>query len=278
MAETASGFEGREFPMYEEDFWALSKLAYKHTGIVLGEHKKNLVYGRLSRRIRGLNLSSFKDYIALIESGKHAEFDAFLNAITTNLTSFFRESHHFDFLKSTIIPELEKKATSRVRVWSAGCSTGEEPYSIAMTFKENYAQLKHLKILATDLDANVLRHGKQGVYDASRFDGLNSNQYSAHFKKDNASQNYQAKQYLKDMIVFNRLNLLGRWPMKGTFDVIFCRNVLIYFDKETQKKLIARYLEKLEPNGYLIIGHSENISRLTEGLNFLGQTIYQKKY
>jgi chemotaxis protein methyltransferase CheR len=270
-------FVDREFPMLEEDFWALSKLAYQHTGIVLGEHKKNLVYGRLSRRIRQLKLSSFKEYISLIESGTHAEFDEFLNTITTNLTSFFREEHHFDYLKSTIFPHIQSQRNETVRIWSAGCSTGEEPYSIALTVKNHFSQPSKVKILATDLDANVLKHGREGIYEASRLEGVNADLLKGHFKRDPKTGSVVAKDSLKEMIVFNRLNLLGNWPMKGLFDVIFCRNVLIYFDKETQIKLVGRYLNQLKSNGYLIIGHSENISRMHSDIEFIGQTIYRKR-
>jgi len=272
------GFERREFPMLEEDFWVLSKLAYAHTGIVLGEHKKNLVYGRLSRRIRSLNLSSFKEYIALIETGTHDEFDNFLNAITTNLTSFFREEHHFEFLKSDIFPNLKTSGKTKVRIWSAGCSTGEEPYSIAMTVREFFHKPDSVKILATDLDANVLKHGRAGLYDASRIEGVDVSLIKKFFKREKSTGDVCAKPIVRDHIVFNRLNLLGKWPMKNQFDIIFCRNVLIYFDKDTQKKLVNRYVEQLGPKGYLIIGHSENISRLTDSLDFIGQTIYRKRF
>jgi chemotaxis protein methyltransferase CheR len=271
-------FENREFPMYEDDFWAISQLSYRHTGIVLGEHKKNLVYGRLSRRIRLLKLASFKEYIQIIDSGKHEEFDEFLNAITTNLTSFFREEHHFDYLKSTILPDIQKAGADKVRIWSAGCSTGEEPYSIALTVQKHFSKPKNVKILATDLDANVLKHGRTGLYDASRIEGVDASLLKGHFRRDKATGSVTAKESLKDMIVFNRLNLLGEWPMKGQFDVIFCRNVLIYFDKETQKSLVQRYVSVLKPKGYLIIGHSENITRLNEDIEFIGQTIYRKRF
>jgi chemotaxis protein methyltransferase CheR len=271
-------FENREFPMYEDDFWAISQLSYRHTGIVLGEHKKNLVYGRLSRRIRHLGMASFKDYIQLIDTGTHEEFDEFLNAITTNLTSFFREEHHFDYLQSTILPHIQKEGSNTVRIWSAGCSTGEEPYSIALTVHKHFNKPKNVKILATDLDANVLKHGRAGVYDASRVEGLDANRLKGHFRRDKSTGSVTAKESLKDMIVFNRLNLLGDWPMKGQFDVIFCRNVLIYFDKETQKSLVQRYVNILKPKGYLIIGHSENITRLNEDIEFIGQTIYRKRF
>jgi chemotaxis protein methyltransferase CheR len=271
-------FENREFPMYEEDFWAISQLAYRHTGIVLGEHKKNLVYGRLSRRIRLLKMASFRDYIQAIDDGTHEEFDEFLNTITTNLTSFFREEHHFDYLKSTILPQIQQSGSSSVRIWSAGCSTGEEPYSIALTIQRHFNKPKNVKILATDLDANVLKHGREGIYDSSRIEGVDIDMLKGHFKRDKNTGAVTAKESLKNMIVFNRLNLLGEWPMKGKFDVIFCRNVLIYFDKETQKRLIDRYVDVLKPKGYLIIGHSENITRLSESIEFIGQTIYRKRY
>lgn len=269
-------FESREFPMSEEDFWTLSKLAYQHTGIVLEAHKKNLVYGRLSRRIRELNLTSFSEYISLISDSRDAEFDSFINAITTNLTSFFREKHHFDYLKSTVFPFLISQKPDRVRFWSAGCSTGEEPYSLAITIHDHFSLRDRVKILATDLDANVLTQGRNGCYDSSRVEALPRQMLEKHFVANHEAETVTVAENLRDMIVFNRLNLLGRWPMKGEFDVIFCRNVLIYFDKETQKKLVKRYVEKLKPRGFLMIGHSENISRLNDDLEFIGQTIYRK--
>lgn len=271
-------FTDREFPMTEEDFWSLSKLAYQHTGIVLAEHKKNLVYGRLSRRIRNLGLANFNDYIELIKDGQHNEFDAFLNAITTNLTSFFREMHHFDFLRDTVFPELLRKKDSKIRIWSAGCSTGDEPYSISMTLADHFKNPGKVKILATDLDANVLQHGRLGVYDQARVEGLPKELLRRHFRRDRENGSVLVKDHIKEPVVFNRLNLLAEWPMKGQFDVIFCRNVLIYFDKETQAKLINRYTGCLKSRGYLIIGHSENISRLSNDFEFIGQTIYQKRF
>jgi len=270
-------FINREFPMYNEDFWALSKLAHKSAGIVLGEHKKNLVYGRISRRIRKLSLSSFKEYIAFVDGGKNKEFDEFLNTITTNLTSFFREGHHFDFLISDVIPQWEKERLSKVRIWSAGCSTGEEPYSIAMTMLKHYSRSDSLKILATDLDSNVLEHGRAGIYEYERLNGLDPGIVKKYFRKNDQKQQVLVKDELKNMITFNRLNLLGKWPIKNQFDVIFCRNVLIYFDRETQSALINRYVQQLKPGGYLIIGHSENVTRMSDEIDFIGHTIYQKR-
>ncbi len=270
-------FEQREFPMRDEDFWSLSRIAYQHTGIVLGEHKKNLVYGRLSRRLRRLSLKNFAEYVALLESGNPEEFDEFVNTVTTNLTSFFRENHHFAFLKTTIFSDWVQSGKSNFLIWSAGCSTGEEPYSIAITVTDHFPKPKAVKILATDLDANVLRHARNGVYEYSRIEGLEKSLLSQHFQRDKQSNTVLVKPHLREKIVFNRLNLLGNWPMKKKFDVIFCRNVLIYFDKETQTRLVARYVDQLSSRGYLIIGHSENITRLNTDLEFVGQTIYRRR-
>lgn len=268
-------FTQREFPMSDQDFWALSDIAYKHTGIVLGEHKKNLVYGRLSRRIRALKLVSFGAYIDKIKDGKDVEFNEFLNTITTNLTSFFREPHHFEFMRDTLIPTWALQ--DKVMIWSAGCSTGEEPYSIAMTLAEYSSLSKKTKLLATDLDSNVLRHGRDGSYEKNRFEGMQKTLVEKYFRTVDGGQSFQVVDSLRKIITFNRLNLLGDWPIRKQFDVIFCRNVLIYFDKETQKELIARFVNQLKPQGFLIIGHSENIVRLNDQIKFLGKTIYQKQ-
>ncbi len=273
-----SEFQQREFPMTDADFWSLSELAYKHTGIVLGEHKKNLVYGRLSRRLRRLKIANFKDYVQLLESGDAVEFDEFLNTVTTNLTSFFREGHHFAYLRETVLPLIQTQNPSKVRIWSAGCSTGEEPYSIAMTIRDYFNKPNSVKILATDLDRNVLQHARTGVYEASRVESLPAGIINNHFIVDKGMGNVTVNDKLKSMIVFNRLNLLGNWPITKKFDVIFCRNVLIYFDRETQQKLISRYVDQLNSKGFLFIGHSENISRENTDLEFIGQTIYRKKY
>ena len=269
-------FLSREFPMTENNFQCIAKIAFEVTGIVLGEHKKDLVYSRISRRIRTLKLTNFDQYINIIEDNNHQEFTSFVNSITTNLTSFFRESHHFDFLKSTAFPELKKQGKSPL-IWSAGCSTGEEPYSIAMTLDEFYpgGGFGGAKILATDLDSNVLDTGRSGVYEASRIEALDDKLKKKYFKFNNDQVAVNDK--LKTNIQFNRLNLLGPWPMKKKFDIIFCRNVIIYFNKETQKELFTRYSNMLNQNGYLIIGHSENLHGVLDQFESLGKTIYRKK-
>jgi len=270
----------REFTMSDEDFTKVTDLAFEYTGIVLGPQKRDMVYGRIARRLRVLGLSDVSDYIPLINKSSQEEVGKFINAITTNLTSYFREQHHFDFLKKTVCPELVKiKASSKkVRVWSAGCSTGEESYSIAITLSESI-NLKSwdCKILATDLDSQVLEKASHGVYDIDRIESLSSEMKKRWFLSDsNHSDIVKVKPSLQQLISFKRLNLLESWPMKGQFDIIFCRNVLIYFNTETQNKLFERYASALNDNGYLIIGHSESISLNCPYFKPIGQTIYQK--
>ena len=269
-------FVSREFPMTEKNFQSIAKIAYEVTGIVLGEHKKDLVYSRISRRIRTLKLTNFDDYIHVIQDQNDQEFTSFVYSITTNLTSFFRELHHFDFLKSTALPELKKKGKAPL-IWSAGCSTGEEPYSIAITLDGFYpgGGFGGAKVLATDLDSNVLDTGRSGIYEGARIEGLDKDLKKKYFKFNNDQVAVNDK--LKKNIQFNRLNLLGPWPMRKKFDIIFCRNVIIYFNKATQKELFIRYSKILNENGYLIIGHSESLHGVLDQFESLGKTIYRKK-
>lgn len=270
----------REFLMSEKDFNLISELAYDYTGIVLGDHKQDMVYGRLARRMRDLGLNTFSDYCALISDPKAPEISRFINAITTNLTSFFREEHHFDFLRDKGLVELERTNKDRkIRAWSAGCSTGEEPYSISMTLNE-YLPFKtwDVKILATDLDSNVLHKASQGIYDKERVDGLSKGRLKKWFLSDrNHTDIVKVAGCLQDLVRFKRLNLLESWPMKGRFDFIFCRNVMIYFNDETQQVLLNRFADVLKPRGYLFIGHSENLHDAGKRFDSLGKTIYQLK-
>ena len=275
-----TGGHTREFSMSESDFKIISELAYKYTGIVLGPHKMDMVYGRLARRLRALNLTSVSDYIVLIEKEHQEEISQFINAITTNLTSFFREKHHFDFLSKSILPDLLKTNDSsrKIRAWSAGCSTGEEPYSISITLRDCY-NLKNwdCKILATDLDSQVLQKAQSGIYEVDRIESLSKDLKSKWFMRDvNHPDIVKVKPSLQELISFKRLNLLEDWPMKGTFDFIFCRNVLIYFNTETQNLLFEKYAKALKQGGYLIIGHSESISLDCSFFKPIGQTVYQK--
>lgn len=271
-------FENKEFSMTDTDYKYISKTVYDECGIVLSDQKKDMVYSRIARRIRALNLLNFAEYIKYLEANKASEFVECINAITTNLTSFFREPHHFEFLTKTVLPEIKKNHAldRRVRIWSAGCSTGMEPYSIAMTLGNSFPASWDFKILATDLDTNVLQTAKNGVYEGQNVTGISDTLLKAHFLQDGGGERYKVKNKLREFITFKQLNLLNDWPMKGEFDVIFCRNVVIYFDMETKNELFKRYAQLLRPNGYLILGHSETMSRELTEFKSVGRTIYQK--
>ncbi len=272
----------RQYEFSDSDFNYFRKIADRLTGIHLADNKKELVYGRVTRRLRALRLQSFSDYIALLESGDASELEQFTNMITTNLTSFFREMHHFDFLTQDVIPTLMKNKPrgSRIRIWSAGCSTGEEPYSIAMALRESIPGLAgwDVKILATDLDSEVLAHGAAGVYADDRVNGIPSIYLEKYFEKGrgpNAGK-VRVKEEVRNMITFRRLNLMENWPMKGPMDVIFCRNVVIYFDKPTQTRLFAKFFNILADDGRLFVGHSEALYKVTDKFELLGKTVYKK--
>lgn len=272
----------RDFDFTVRDFKFIRDLVFETTGIVLSEIKRDMVYGRLSRRIRALGLTKFSQYCDILKSEDHLELKEFTNAITTNLTSFFRENHHFEGLKNIILPKLlAEKADRKIRIWSAGCSTGEEPYSIAMTVKETVpaSQDWDIKILATDLDTNVLDKAASGVYDAERVAGIPKQRLKHWFHRGKGANDGVVKVVaeLRDMITFRQLNLMHEWPMSGTFDIIFCRNVVIYFDKATQKILFDRYSNILSGNGYLFLGHSESMFKVANSFNLIGKTIYQNK-
>ncbi len=270
----------REFTMSDESFKTVSELAYQYTGIVFGDHKKDMVYGRLARRMRELGLKDMTDYCPLITDSGHDEVSKFINAITTNLTSFFREPHHFDFLEDTFCEEVIRSSKgSKIRGWSAACSTGEEPYSAAITLSEKLIGTHwDCKILATDLDSKVLEHASHGIYDKDRIKSLTADRKKKWFLSDpNRPDVVKVKPSLQAMIKFKRLNLLEGWPMKGPFDFIFCRNVFIYFDLPTQQKILNGFAEKLRPGGYLFIGHSENLHDAGKHFDSLGKTIYQRR-
>ncbi len=263
--------------MTDENFNFLSGVAFDISGIVLGEHKKELVYSRIARRIRKLNLLNFNQYCQYLDDHREVETNEFLNSITTNLTSFFRESHHFEYLAKTVIPEWKKtKIGKPIRIWSSACSTGPEPYSIAITVKKNMdVKQFDVKILATDLDSEVLAKGRAGEYALKDIEQLPKD-YLTSFVRNEKSGMGMIKPDLKELIKFNRLNLLGPWPMKTQFDVIFCRNVVIYFNKETQKELFDRLADSLIDGGYLFIGHSETLHGVTNRFESIGRTIYKK--
>lgn len=270
----------QEYAFTDAHFDLLRKLVGKYAGISLNDTKRQLVYGRLARRIRAMNLSGFDAYCELVRDEDSPEIENFINAITTNLTSFFRENHHFECLAQQVVPTLLKTnaASRRIRIWSAGCSTGEEPYSIAMTLHEALAGVQgwDVKILATDIDSNVVATAAAGVYPANRQQGVSEARMKRFFTgAGGASGNMRLKDEVRSMIRFAPLNLMEQWPFKGPFDVIFCRNVVIYFDKETQGRLFGRYADVLARHGYLFIGHSETMFGTCTRFDLIGRTTYR---
>lgn len=270
----------REFDLTDADFDALRALVHRETGISLAVNKRNLVYSRLSRRLRALKLPSFAAYRELLEGGNSREMVEFINAITTNLTSFFRESHHFDYLKQQVLAPMANRPGQRMRIWSAGCSTGEEPYSIAMSVCEALgdAPRADVRILATDLDSDVLSRARAGKYTPDTLKTVDAARRSRFFEEvhENGATRYAVKPMLSRLITFNQLNLMHELPMRGPLDVIFCRNVVIYFDKETQRRLFQRYARLQRPGDLLFIGHSESMFKVSEAYTLIGRTIYRR--
>lgn len=268
----------REFEFTAGDFQRIRTLLYQHAGITLADSKRELVYGRLVRRLRQLRLASFSDYLELVDAGGSAEIQQFCNALTTNLTAFFREQHHFDWLAQTCLPALltRNAAARRIRIWSAGCSTGEEPYSIAMTLLEALGDLRgwDIRILATDIDSEVLARAQQGVYDAERVARMDSRRLARWFRADGAR--HAVVPELRSLIAFRQLNLIADWPFKGPFDVIFCRNVIIYFDKDTQRRIIGHMAAMQRAGDHLVLGHSESLLGVSSDYEPAGQTIHKK--
>lgn len=271
----------REFHLSESEFNRLRELVHRHTGIALSKAKRELVYGRLVKRLRALGLDSFGEYCRLVEGEHPEELEALTNAITTNLTAFFREEHHFHQLaRETLAERQEYNATTRrLRLWSSACSTGEEPYSIAIVLRETLGHLRNwdVRVLATDIDSNVVSHAADGIYSADRLKGVSVARRQRWFRQHPSGGDlYSVASELKDLITFNQLNLFDPWPMRGYFDVIFCRNVVIYFDKPTQRMLFDRMAEVQEPGAWLFIGHSENLQNVTSRYQLVGRTVYRR--
>jgi chemotaxis protein methyltransferase CheR len=283
VAQEASAGLIREFAFTDDDFRNLAKLAYQQTGITLADTKRNLVYGRLSRRLRALGLASFRDYWKFLAEDP-TELERFINSISTNLTRFFREVHHFEHLGSEVArpyAEASRKGRGgRLRIWSAGCSTGEEPYSIAAVLVREIAgaERQDVRILATDIDTDVLSKCRQAVYPESSLDDIPPTFRSAFEKNREAgsAQTISPVASARSLTVFKQLNLLHSWPIKGHFDAIFCRNVMIYFDGPTKTALVERFMQQLRPNGFLYIGHSESLIGNVQGLSLIGRTTYRR--
>jgi chemotaxis protein methyltransferase CheR len=281
MAGGADSLITREYPFSDQDFQRVRRMVYEQTGIALSDSKRQLVYGRLSRRLRALQLRTFDVYLEQVESGDEEELRHFRNAITTNLTSFFRENHHFEFLANQLLPHLEfhNRDSRRIRIWSAGCSTGEEPYSIAMVMHEAAGQLLRnwdVRILATDIDTNVLEHARRGSYAGERLEKLEGGRMLRFFERESEPDQYRICDPVRQLVTFNELNLVGDWPMRGPFDVIFCRNVVIYFDRNTQRQIIGRMEGLQRPGDYLILGHSESLLDISTLYRLVGNTIHRR--
>lgn len=271
----------RQALLNHDTFQRFRALVYRESGIQLTNHKRVMFASRLNKRLSELGLTSFEDYYALVvDASNDAELRVMLDCISTNLTEFFREPRHFSFLRNRVLPELvENKA---VRIWSAACSSGEEPYSIAMTVADACGSLavRHCRILASDISTRMLATAAAGLYPSARVRSLNPSVLRRHFlqARDVRTDLVKVKPHLADMIVFRRINLMeDRYPIKGLLDVIFCRNVMIYFDRSTQERLLARLSQYLKPGGYLFLGHAESMPEITPEFQYVAPTIYQKQ-
>ena len=270
----------RQFALTERNFRAIAERVHAATGIVLGESKHELVYGRLARRLRALGYTSFSEYLDHLDGPDGvAEQAALVNAITTNLTGFFREPHHFHALLNEVLPPLVRAPPPgrRLRIWSAGCSSGEEPYSIAMTVQQAVGDLARwdARILATDIDTNMIATASAGRYDADKAAPVPP-ALRQRFVAPVGAELVEMAEALKALIWFKPLNLLEPWPMRGPFDAVFCRNVVIYFDRPTQRILFNRFADLLRPDGWLFIGHSESLIGICDRFHHVGRTIYRK--
>lgn len=267
----------REFEFTYDDFSKIKKLIYDWAGISLNDNKQEMVYSRLARRLRATHCSSFKDYLSSLQSGNNkSEWEHFTNALTTNLTSFFRESHHFPILSDHLLSQNSKP----LKVWCSAASTGEEPYSLAITAMETFnSYTPPVQIIASDIDTNVLAKASDGVYPIDRVNKLSSDRIKKYFLKGKNQFDGMARvrKELRDLITFKQVNLLAEsYDMGMIFDVIFCRNVMIYFDKETQYKILKRFVPLLQPNGLLFTGHSESFLHASDLFKPLGKTVYRR--
>ncbi|MCF3641744.1 protein-glutamate O-methyltransferase [Rhizobium sp. TRM95111] len=272
-----------EYPLTRRDLSEIAAMIYADAGIYLNETKASLVYSRLSKHIRNLGLRGFRDYCDLVSSPAGAAArKEMLSHLTTNFTRFFRENHHFDHLKTDVLPDLINRVRNggRARIWSAACSDGQEPYSIALTvlsLMPNIADYD-FRILATDIDPKILSIARAGAYDAGALETVSPAMRKQFFREVDADgrQKWQIDDRVKRLVTFNELNLMAQWPFKGPFDVIFCRNVVIYFDEPTQMKIWSRFAGMLAPQGHLYIGHSERVSGEAKGqFDNIGVTTYR---
>jgi len=275
ILQSASGRD-REFVFTLEDFEKVSRLIYEHAGISLKSSKQDMVYSRLARRLRATGFDNFRDYLAMLEKNDPAEWEAFVNSLTTNLTSFFREPHHFPLLAEHVI---KQNGHHPISLWCSAASTGEEPYSMAMTMVDAFGSFTPpVSIVATDVATNVLAKAEAGVYPIEHVEKLAADKVKRFFLRGTGAQSgfVKVRPELQAMITFRPVNLLAdSWPIRGPLDAIFCRNVMIYFDKQTQLKILQRFVPLLQPDGLIFAGHSESFYNAAHLLRLRGRTVYE---
>jgi len=265
-----------EYAFTQADFERIRKLIYSHAGISLSKGKQNMVYSRLARRLRANGMTSFHEYLNFLERGNPEEWEAFTNALTTNLTAFFREQHHFPILEKHV---EKRKNQNKIQLWCSASSTGEEPYSMAMAMMQAFKTFSPpVHILATDLDTNVLAKAQLGIYSLDKLEKIPKEKLKQFFLKGKGvhAGSARVRPELRNMITFRQLNLLDEsWPIRGPFDAIFCRNVMIYFDKQTQYKILKKFVPLLAPDGLLFAGHSESFQHAVDLFKLREKTVYE---
>jgi len=275
----------KEITLSDRDFRSISHMVYEHCGINLHSGKKELVRARLAKRLRLGNFTTFPAYMKrVLSDASGREFSLLIDSLSTNVTSFFRERQHFDFLRDNFLPALlERKRNNQnftIRAWSAGCSSGEEPYSIAISLLESTKGQGqwHVKVLATDISTSILESARVGLYDAKRVAPVPLVQKQKYLVSQGkkGQKAFRVSKRLRDAIIFEYLNLMEDWPIKGPLDFIFCRNVMIYFDKPTQERLINRYWDLLDSGAVLFTGHSESLTGIEHKFKYIQPTIYMK--
>ena len=280
MTFSAVGTEGSEIrALTAKEYEQIRQLAYQKVGIDLQEGKQQLVAARLTKQIRFLGLRSFEEYYRHVTEDRTGKsLEAMIDALTTNHTSFFREQAHFDFLKSVLLPQIQNR--SQIAIWSAACSTGEEPFSIALTLLDalGEASRARIRILATDISTRVLAQAERGAYQAERFGNLSHAYLRRYVLKGEGrwSDWFLMKKEVRSLIEFRRLNLMEPFPHSEMFPVIFCRNVMIYFDRQKQAEVVSRLAQAMEPGGYLFVGHSESLNAIQHPLQYVAPAIYRK--
>ena len=276
--ETGQRSSGAHSVMSDQTFRGFQRIALEQTGIELADGKRAMIVNRFSRRLDALGLSCFEEYLDLVAQSGHPEAREFIDTVTTNLTYFFREPHHFAFLGKTVLPTLAARirANTPIRIWSAGCSSGAEPYTLALVVKETPETCNRtVRILCTDIDTKMVELTRRGRYGQNQLRGLDSEQTKKWFSKT-ADNQFEADEQLRSLLICKQLNLFDNWPIKTGVDVIMCRNVLIYFNAAYQKKLIAKFAALQQPGGYLFIGHSETLDGLKGVYRRVDNTVYER--